>query len=83
MRQYLEARKTFSLCVFLGAHGFMSFPSQKTSFQDFPIDQISNASDGNVDNYAALLLFIFMQFFVTMGVSSIPNIMLGEVFPFK
>lgn len=83
MRQYLKARKIFSLRVLIAAHGFMSFPSWKTSFQDLSIDQTSNAADGDVDNYAALLLFIFMQFFVTMGVSSIPNIMLGEVFPFK
>lgn len=48
MRQYLKARKIFSLRVLIAAHGFMSFPSWKTSFQDLSIDQTSNAADGDV-----------------------------------
>lgn len=64
----------------------MTFPPGTTSFRNSAFNETSKDTVGNQEmynSYHTLVLFILMQFFVAMGVSSIPNIMLGEVFPFK
>lgn len=71
-----------------GVYGFMVFPSGKSSFQVDNANQTVNAVEDVQDisaqhSYCAMVVFMLMQFCVAIGVSSIPNIMLGEVFPFK
>lgn len=82
----------FLICIFfsskLGIYGFKFFPSGWSSFE--PHSNITSHSNSEymqevVGNYSyfALAMFLIMQFFICYGVSSIPNIMMSEVFPFK
>lgn len=60
--------------------GWSSEFSSSISFADGP-EYIRNIV-GNW-NYFALIMFIIMQFSVAMGVSSIPYIVMSEVFSFR
>lgn len=87
--QFLKIMESIMIdSLFAGVYGFMELPVGKSSFQYDAANQTTNALDITEDSsdqhrYFAMMIFMLMQFCVTMGVSSIPNIMLGEVFPFK
>lgn len=73
----------------LGAFGFSFLPSGVTSFKTISTTNemstnvtISHESIGNY-NYLPLALLLIMQFFVTIGITTIPFMLTGEVFPFK
>lgn len=74
-----------------GIYGFAYFPPGWSSFEvernatattptetPIHIEQfVGNAS------YIAIVLFLIMQFCTSIGVSSVPNIMMSEIFPLK
>lgn len=65
-----------------GIYGFAYFPSGWSSFEvgrnAIPIKNfVGNAS------YIAITLFLIMQFCTSIGVSSVPNMMMSEIFPLK
>lgn len=78
-----------SFVLNLGVFGFSLFPSGWTSFDT--ISLASNASTNSTvfresigkHNYVALALLLIMQFFVTIGVTTIPFMLTAEVYPFK
>lgn len=80
---------SFRIHFLLGAFGFSFLPSGVTSFNTISISNemstnvtISHESIGNY-NYLPLALLLIMQFFVTIGITTIPFMLTGEVFPFK
>lgn len=77
------------ICSLLGIFGFTLFPSGWNSFQTAYNNNNNNTSAidlhesiGNY-NYIALALLLIMQFFVTIGITTIPFMLTGEVYPFK
>lgn len=80
---------SIAICLCKGIYGFIFFPSNWSSF-----NYISNNITVNSDilqttesieiySYCALAMFLIMQFCISFGVTSMPNILMGEVFPFK
>lgn len=78
-------------CIGLGVFGFVFLPS---GFSSFDIAS-NNATLGNLTNFGAtresigrysylpLALILIMQFFITIGITTIPSLLTSEVFPFK
>lgn len=62
-------------------YGFAFFPADWTSY-DTGKHHIIKDVVGNW-NYFALSMFLFMQFFLSVGVSSVPYFLVYELFPFK
>lgn len=65
-----------------GIYGFYFLPLGWLSTSDSSAIQHARDSIGNY-GYVAVVLFVIMHFCVSVGISSIPYFLLGEVFPFK
>lgn len=63
---------------FKGVFGFVNLPSGWTSFNRQP-DEVTEI----VPSYFPLAMFVLMGFGTTVGVSSVPWMLLSELFPFK
>lgn len=85
---------TFLTCFGLCIYGWIFFPkgwlstssgigttSNGTETSNDTLESIRNAVGAY--NYFALAMFLIMQFCVSIGVSSVPYMLLFEVFPFK
>lgn len=68
-------------------YGYIFFPSGWTSAETGASEasskkEIINSIVGNW-NYFALIMFSFMQFFLSVGACTIPFYLCDEIFPFK
>lgn len=67
---------TMICCMLLGFYAFHNLPHDLTSFN------IPTYEYGHVDATPMILIF-FLAFFTSVGIASIPWMLLSEVFPFK
>lgn len=67
---------TLICCMFLGFYAFNNLPHNLTSFN------IPKYEYGHVDA-TPMIIFFLLAFFTSVGVASIPWMLLSEVFPFK
>lgn len=69
--------------IFAGIYGFKYLPPGVISFE------AETPSDGTFDNipahysYFPMIMFLILQFCTSIGVSSVPNMLISEMFPFK
>ncbi|XP_031639275.1 facilitated trehalose transporter Tret1-like [Contarinia nasturtii] len=73
----------FVSCFGLSIYGWVFFPRGWTSVGTNDSDLESIRESVGVYNYFALAMFLIMQFCISIGVSSIPYFLQGEIFPFK
>lgn len=66
----------------VGIYGFYFLPLGWVSTSDSLSIQHARDSIGNY-GFIAVVLFVIMHFCVSVGISSVPYFLLGEVFPFK
>lgn len=66
-----------------GIYGWIYFPSGWSSTVDDANRLESIRQTVGAVNYFALAMFLIMHFCVSVGISSIPYIMMYEIFPFK
>ncbi|XP_055301620.1 facilitated trehalose transporter Tret1-like [Sitodiplosis mosellana] len=73
----------FVSCFGLSIYGWIFFPSGWSS-NGITSDSLNSIREtvGNY-NYFALVLFVMMQFCISIAVSFVPYIIMSEVFPFK
>lgn len=76
--------KTF---FFSAVYGYVFFPAGWSSIENTASEATTKNESirdivGNW-NYFALAMFLLMQFFLSVGVSSVPYFLMTEVFPFK
>lgn len=62
--------------------GWSSFKTTSSNETSLNSTMVLRESMGNY-NYVALALLLIMQFFVTIGITTIPFMLTGEVYPFK
>lgn len=75
------------MIIFTAIYGYVFFPSGWSSIETSVNDTSTKAAQikeivGNW-NYFALAMFLLMQFFLSVGVSSVPYFLMMEIFPFK
>lgn len=66
----------------LGIYGFVVLSNDTTSF-DVANNMREDSNETQLHQYLPLIGFNLMQFFTSMGLATIPNILMSEVFPFK
>lgn len=65
-------------CLSIGFYAYSTFPAGYSSFTKHDLSDGISASD----NYFPMIMFFSLSFFSSMG-TSIPWMLLSEVFPFK
>lgn len=66
--------------VFAGYYGFRYLPFGVNSFDQYNDQAVLEAGERS---YVPVFWFLVLQFVTGVGIASIPNMMLSEVFPFK
>lgn len=68
---------------FLGIFGFAYLSLDRISFEIDTKSVILQSNIGSLMQYLPVIALGMLYFFSNLGVTSVPNIMISEVFPFK
>lgn len=79
MRCQLAICDLYNFLHVAGVYAYQYLPPGTSSFNE---ETVANAESTEI-SYYPMALFLIMQFCTSIGVSSVPNMLISEMFPFK